>query len=158
MTNDKSLRDHLLRLVSGKDAHLEFEDIISDWPVDLRGVRPNGTVHTAWQLLEHLRIAQWDILEFSRSSDHVSPEFPEGYWPKSDAPQEDQAWSKSIVAFEADRRAMQDLIADGSTNLFARIPHGTGQTIFREACVVAKHNSYHLGQLVLLRRLLGAWQ
>jgi hypothetical protein len=108
-------------------------------------------------LLEHLRIAQWDILEFSRDGRHVSPPFPEGYWPSGDAPPDEEAWERSVSAFRADLKAMEALVADPSTDLFAPIPHGQGQTVLREALLVADHNAYHLGQLVLLRRLLGAW-
>jgi hypothetical protein len=107
--------------------------------------------------LEHLRIAQWDILEFSRNPKHVSPKFPEGLWPQGDGPPNSQAWDRSVAAFRADLRAMQELVRDPSTDLFAPLPHGDGQTVLREALLVADHNAYHLGQLVLLRRGLGAW-
>ena len=105
-----------------------------------------------------MRIAQSDILEFSRNPKHVSPEFPAGYWPETDAPPDDKAWEKSVRQFRADLKAMQDLVEDPATDLFAPIPHGDGQTILREALLVADHNSYHLGQLVTVRRLLGAWE
>jgi hypothetical protein len=108
-------------------------------------------------VLEHLRIAQRDILEFSRNPKHVSPDFPAGYWPAGDAPPDDAAWDRSVAAFRADLKAMQDLVADPKTDLFARIPHGQGQTILREALLVADHNAYHLGQLIVVRRALGAW-
>ena len=152
-----TLRDHLVYLLSGGGAHVSLEQALADFPRELRGAKPDGLPFTAWRLLEHLRIAQWDILEFSRNPKHVSPEFPQGYWPEGDAPPEDAAWEKSVKAFQADLRAMQRLVKNPSTDLPARIPHGTGQTILREALLVADHNSYHLGQLVLLRRLLGAW-
>ena len=109
-------------------------------------------------LLEHLRLAQWDILEFSRNSKHVSPEWPEGYWPKTEAPPNSAAWNRSIEEFRKDLRAMEDLVANPKTDLFARIPWGDGQTILREALLLADHNAYHLGQFVDLRRLLGAWK
>jgi hypothetical protein len=152
-----ALRDHLLYLLRGGGAHLDFEKAIADLPARLRGAKPPGQPHTPWRLLEHLRIAQWDILEFSRSPRHVSPPFPDGYWPAGDAPPDDAAWDRSLAAFRADLKAMQDLVADPATDLFAPIPHGEGQTVLREALLVADHNAYHLGQLVLLRRLLGAW-
>jgi hypothetical protein len=158
MTEDKALRSHLVKLLGSRQAHVHWEDALRDFPAKLRGVRPKGAPHTAWQLLEHLRIAQWDILEFSRNPRHVSPDFPKGYWPPTAAPPDGRAWQKSLAAFRADLKAMQDLVADPSVDLFARIPHGTGQTILREALLVADHNAYHLGQLVLLRRLLGAWE
>ena len=156
--DDSGIREHVVKLLSGTDAHLDFDDTVSRFPVDLRTVIPDGVAHSARQLLEHLRIAQWDILEFSRNPRHVSPTFPDGYWPRSDTPPDEGAWEKSVNAFRSDRAALQELVANESTDLLARIPHGTGQTILRECFVVAKHNSYHLGQLVLLSRLLGVWQ
>jgi hypothetical protein len=157
MNTDQSLRDHLLYLLGGGGAHLDFEAAIADLPVDLRGAKPPGLPHTPWRLLEHMRIAQWDILEFSRNPRHVSPKFPDGYWPQGDAPLDADAWDRSVASFRADLRAMQDLVADPATELFVPIPHGQGQTILREALLVADHDAYHLGQLVTVRRLLGAW-
>jgi hypothetical protein len=130
---------------------------VADLPPELRGVRAPGTPHTAWRLVEHLRIAQWDILEFSRNPKHVSPDWPAGYWPAGDAPPDPGAWDRSVAAFRADLAAMQALVADAGTDLFTRLPHGTGQTVLREALLVVDHNAYHLGQIVLLRRTLGAW-
>ncbi|MGH9669716.1 MAG: DinB family protein [Terriglobales bacterium] len=138
-------------------AHAGFDSAIRDLPAKARGAKVKGVPYTAWEILEHMRIAQWDILEFSRDPKHVSPEFPAGYWPKTKAPPRG-AWEKSVRAFRSDLRAMQRLVADPATDLFARIPHGEGQTILREALLVADHNAYHLGQLVLLRRLLGIWK
>ena len=155
--NELVLRIHLVKLLNADTAHLDFDKVISGWPEAHRGVKPAGAPHTAWQLLEHLRIGQWDILEFIRNPKHKSPEWPSGYWPPGAAPPNKAAWEESIKAFHADREAMQHLVADEKTDLFARVPHGTGQTILREALLVADHNAYHIGQLVLLRRLLGAW-
>ena len=158
-TMEESLiRKHLVKLLGGTDSHLDFDDTVFRFPVELRTVKPNGAAHSAWQLVEHLRIAQWDILEFSRNQNHVSPTFPDGYWPSSDTTPDEEAWEKSIRAFRSDREAFQELVANESTDLLAPIPHGTGQTILRECFVLAEHNSYHLGQLVLLRRLLGIWK
>jgi uncharacterized damage-inducible protein DinB len=157
MKTDDPLRQHLLYLLSDGGAHIDFVSAIGKLPVALRGTKPEGAPHTAWQLLEHLRIAQWDILEFSRNAKHVSPEFPEGYWPKGEKPPDEAAWDRSVQAFQADLEAMQRLVADPATDLMARIPHGDGQTILREALLVADHNSYHVGQLVMLRKMLGAW-
>ena len=151
------VREQVVSLLKGGNAHVPLDKVVKDIPAKLQGVKPTGAPHTAWQLLEHMRIAQWDILEFSRSSSHVSPEWPGGYWPKTEKPPNEEAWKKSIAAFEKDLKAMQKLVEDPKTDLHGRIPHGTGQTIFREALLVADHNAYHLGQLVLLRRLLGAW-
>jgi len=155
--NDKSLREHLLALLDGKNAHLSFDEAVADLEPGLRGVRAGNAPHTAWRLVEHLRIAQWDILEFSRNPRHVSPEFPSGYWLASDAPPDPGAWDRSVNAFRADLNAMKALVADPDTDLFVRIQLGDGQTVLREALLVADHNAYHIGQLVMLRRALGAW-
>ncbi len=158
MPRKKTLVDHVHEVLRGGHAHATFDVVIADWPAKLRGVRPEGAPHTAWQLLEHLRICQSDILEFSRRADHVSPEFPAGYWPGTEAPPDAAAWDASIAAFKADLARMEKLVADPKTDLFARIRHGEGQTILREALLLVDHNAYHLGQLVVLRRLLGAWK
>ena len=155
---DDPLRRHLLELLGGGSAHLRFDQALARLPVKLRGKKPKGVPYTPWRLLEHLRIAQWDILEFSRNPKHVSPEWPAGYWPPTEGPPDTAAWKASIRAFHADRKAMKDLIADPANDLFARIAHGDGQTLLREALLIADHNSYHLGQLVTVRRLLGAWK
>jgi len=154
---DQVLREHLVYLLSGGGAHVSFEKTIAGLSPAFRGVKPPGLPFTAWRILEHMRIALWDILEFSRDPKHVSPEWPKGYWPAGDAPPDEAAWEKSVKAIQADLRAMERLVKNSSTDLYARIPHGTGQTILREVLLVADHNSYHLGQLVLLSRLLGAW-
>ena len=157
MPDDKVIRDHVLKLLKGRQGHVDFENVMTNLPRESQGKKPEGAPHTPWQLLEHMRIAQGDILEFSRDPKHVSPKFPEGYWPNSEAPPDEGAWQESVTSFAADLQAMADLVADPSTDLYARIPHGSGQTILREALLVADHNAYHLGQLVLLRRLLGVW-
>jgi hypothetical protein len=156
--HDAALRQHLLELLRGGHAHADFESAIRNLPPALRGKRPKGAEHSPWEILEHLRIAQWDILEFSRDAAHQSPEWPSGYWPRTAAPPDAKAWEKSVRAFRRDLKAMSDLVANPATDLFARIPHGNGQTILREALLIADHNAYHLGELVLLRRLLGAWR
>ncbi len=156
--NSKQLREHLLYLLNGGGAHVRFDDVVKNWPEDLRGTKPDGLAHTAWMLLDHLRLAQSDILEFSRNSKHTSPEWPKGYWPKTEAPPSPAAWNKSIQQFRKDLKAMQDLVANPKADLYARIPWGDGQTILREALLLADHNAYHLGQLVDMRRLLGAWK
>lgn len=154
---DRSLRKHLVDLLQGGGAHLSFDAAVARYPVALRGTKPPGAQHSAWQLIEHLRIAQWDILEFSRNPAHVSPEFPAGYWPKTETPPSARAWNQTLRTFREDLQAMIALVTKPSTDLFAPIPHGDGQTILREALLVADHNAYHLGELVLLRRSLGAW-
>jgi DinB superfamily len=156
--NEKLLREHLTNLLSGGGAHLDWKASFAGILPKLRGVRPSGLPHSLWEMLEHLRIAQWDILEFSRNPKHVSPDWPQGYWPGSPEPPNEEAWEKSLKLFGRDLAAMEKLVANPKTDLFARIPHGTGQTILREALLVADHNAYHLGQVVFIRRLLGAWK
>jgi DinB superfamily len=157
--HDAALRKQLLELLNGGNAHADFDAAVRNLPAAaLRGKRPKGAEHSPWEVLEHLRIAQWDILEFSRNTKHKSPDWPSGYWPKTAAPPDDKAWDKSVRAFRRDLKAMCDLVAEKSTDLFAPIPHGDGQTILREALLLADHNAYHLGELVLVRRLLGAWR
>ena len=156
-TTEQSLRDHVLYVLRGEGAHITLDAFVADFPVARCGERVEGLPYTAWQVLEHMRIALWDILEFTRNPKHVSPEFPSGYWPKTQVPPDAKAWDKSVHAFRADAKALADLVADDSTDLLARLPHGDGQTVLREALVAADHNAYHLGELVLVRRLLGAW-
>ena len=154
---DKSLRAHILYLLQGGGAHAKFDEVIKGIPVELRSKQPGGLPHSLWMLLEHMRIAQWDILEFSRNRKHVSPQWPDGYWPKTEAPSSPAAWNESIKKFRADLKAMENLVRNSKTDLFAKIPWGDGQTILREVLLVADHNAYHLAQMVDVRRLLGAW-
>ena len=156
--NSKQLREHLLDLLNGGGAHARFEDAVKDMPEKLRGVKPEGLPHSAWMLLEHLRLAQWDILEFSRNAKYKSPKWPDDYWPKTEAPPNTAAWNKSVQQFRKDLKAMQDLVGNPKTNLYARIGWGDGQSILREALLLADHNAYHVGQLVDVRRLLGDWK
>ena len=158
MKHDQALREHLVELLKGSHAHLDFEKATAGLPPKLRGAKPPGLPHTLWRLVEHMRIAQWDILQFSIDPHHVSPEFPDGYWPVDDAPPDAKAWDTSVTGFRTDLRAMIDLVADPKTDLFTPLSHGQGQTILREALLVADHNAYHLGQFVTMRRLLGAWR
>ncbi len=151
------LRKHLVDLLGGGHAHLDFDAAVARFPAAMRGLKPAGFPHTAWRLVEHLRIAQWDILEFSRNPQHVSPDFPEGYWPGEDGPPNKDSWARSLKAFRRDLKAMQDLVSDPKKDLYAKIAHGDGQTLLREALLVCDHNAYHLGQLIMVRRLLGAW-
>jgi hypothetical protein len=159
LNEDAALRQHLLKLLKGEGAHLSVEEAFQDWPAKLRGAKPAGSPHTPWQLVEHLRIAQWDILEFSRNPKHVSPEFPHGYWPKTASPPDEGAWDASVASFLAELKAMQDLVADSRNVLFARVRHPDAEahhTLLREALILVDHNSYHIGQLILLRRMLAA--
>jgi hypothetical protein len=156
--HDAALRQHLIELLGGRGAHADFDEAVDGLPEELRGARARDVPFTPWRLLEHLRMAQWDILEFSRNAKHKSPKWPEGYWPDSDAPPNPAAWDASVAAFRRDLGEMEKLVKDPSNDLFAPIPYGQGQTLLREALLVADHNSYHVGQLILLRRLLGAWK
>jgi hypothetical protein len=158
MKNDKPLRRQLIDLLTGGNAHAKFDDVVKGLPPKLRGARPAKFPHSPWMLLEHLRLAQWDILEFSRNAKYVAPEWPAEYWPKTEAPSNSAAWTRSIEEFRRDLKAMQDMVANPKTDLFARMPWGDGQTILREALLLADHNAYHLGQLVDVRRLLDAWK
>jgi hypothetical protein len=150
----KALREHVINLLKADSAHADFAAAVKNMPVELRSKKPKGVDHSAWELLEHLRIAQWDIVEFTRNPKHVSPDFPSGYWPSTD---DAKGWSKSVAAFEKDLQAMIDIVADESVDLLKPIAHGSGQTVLREALLLADHNAYHIGQLVQLRKLLGAW-
>ena len=153
---DRALREHVLYLLRGGGAHIKFDEVVGDFPVELINARAEGVPYTPWHLLEHMRIAQWDILEFSRDASHVSPAWPEGYWPDKGREAGDDDWRKSVEAFRANLREMEALVEDASTDLYAPVPHGDGQTILREALLVADHNAYHLGALVTLRRALEA--
>jgi DinB superfamily len=154
MQSDQSLREHLLYLLRGGGAHIDFDTLVADFPLRSINQKVDGVPYTAWHLLEHLRLAQWDIVRFSVDPNHVSPPFPNGYWPAREAEADEQTWQKTISAFRADLKEMEDLLRDQATDLFQPIPHGTGQTILREALVLADHNSYHLGALAMLKRLL----
>ena len=158
MNTDQILRDHLLELLKGGHGHATFDKAIEGLPANLRGAKAPGLPHTVWQLVEHLRIAQWDILEFSRNASHVSPDWPAGYWPDTVAPPDDAAWEKSVGSFRKDLQAVQDLVADSKTDLYAKLPWGDGQTVLREAMLTADHNAYHVAQVVSVRQILGAWE
>ncbi|QEL16698.1 DinB family protein [Limnoglobus roseus] len=153
----QKLRDHLLELLHGGSAHLTFEKATEGIPPALRGAKASPIPHTPWRLLEHLRIAQWDIVEFSVNPEHKSPVWPDGYWPDGDAPPDEAAWGRAITHYHADAARMEALVSDPKTDLFAKLEHGYGQTVLREAMLVADHANYHLGQLVVVRRLLGCW-
>lgn len=148
------LRKHLADLLRMKGAHLDFDAAVSEFPSKLRGVKPPGAPHSAWQLLEHMRIAQQDILDFSRNPKYREKTFPDDYWPPTEAPASDDEWNRSVQQFQSDLKEMQALIADTSHDVLAKLPHGTGQTLLREALLVADHNAYHLGQFMFLRKML----
>lgn len=150
--SDQLLREHLLYLLRGGGAHISFEEFIADFPVELCGKGIPGLPYTAYQVLEHMRLAQWDILEFSRDPNHISPEFPKGYWPEQTGTPE--LWQESVEKFRDDLKLMEEMVANDSSQLYVKIPHGTGQTLLREALLVADHNAYHLGTLAVMARLI----
>ena len=154
---DEALREQLVRLLTQSEAHIDFEQAVADLPASHRGRKPTNLPHTPWRLVEHMRRAQLDILEFSRNEAYVEPDWPDDYWPDDDGPPEADAWRQSIEGFLTDRAAMTALIADTHRELTAPIPWGDGQTLLREALVLADHNAYHIGQLITVRRLIGAW-
>jgi hypothetical protein len=151
------LRDQLIHLLDGGHAHASFDDCVKDMPAGLQGKKPAGCEHSVWELLEHLRIAQWDMLEFTRNPKHVSPDWPKGYWPAAEAPPDANAWKKSVDAFRKDLKAFRDLVEDEKSDLLAPIPFANDKSLLRNVLLVADHNAYHLGQIVDVRRLLGAW-
>ncbi len=150
------LRQQLISLLDGGNAHVKFDQVIKDFPPALRGKKARNLPYTAWQFLEHMRLAQADILDFSVNPEYKERAWPADYWPKSPAPADDAAWNKSLRSFRADLRRMKELVETG--DLFTPFAWGDGQNLLREALVLADHNAYHLGQMVLLRRLLGAWK
>ncbi len=153
---DRSVRNHVRYLLREGGAHLTADSVLDDFPIRLINARTPELPHTAWQLLEHMRIAQWDILRFTVDAKHVSPEFPYGYWPPEDSEATPGDWERSVAAFRSDLKRMQELVEDEANDLLAEIPHGTGQTLLREALLVADHNAYHLGALVLTKKILTA--
>lgn len=155
MDNLQSLREHVAAVLRGGQAYDTFEAIIADFPPDQRGVVPAGAEHSAWQILEHMRIAQHDILDFIRNEDGSYKElrWPDEYWPSSASPPEVAAWTRSVEAYLVDRHAIQALVLDEKSDLFAVFTWGSGQTLLREALLSAEHAAYHLGQIVILTRL-----
>ena len=156
--NEQALREQLLKVIDWEEAHVPFDRAVKGIPPSMRGVVPNGWEHSAWQLVEHIRIAQADILEFSITAKYKAKKWPDDYWPKASAPRNAAAWSKSIAEIRTDRKKLQQLAKNPRVDLTAEIPHGTGQTYLREILLVAAHNSYHIGQIVSLRKQLGIWK
>ena len=154
---DTAIRENLIWLLEGGHAHAKFDDAVADFPSDRAGIRPKGASHSAWEILEHMRIAQNDILRFSLSGDYVSPGWPEGYWPAGPVPEDNDGWRQSVRDFRKDLAEFVSLIRDPERDIYKKFPWGNGQSLLREALLMADHNSYHLGELVLVRRLLGFW-
>jgi len=157
LDHDKALRDHLVKVLDWEDAHVSFDKVLTGIPAEARGARPDGLPHSAWELLEHLRLAQSDIFDFCRNPAYVELRWPEDYWPSSSEPSSDEEWEASIAGFHRDLNGLKDLAKGPKIDLFSPIPHGSGQTYLREILLVADHNAYHLGQLVVVRQLLGIW-
>lgn len=156
MDKDEALRKHLQKILDWQDAHVGFDTAVEGIPLDLRGVQPKGLPYSLWQILEHIRLCQRDILDFCRNPDYKEPNFEE-FWPKESAPPIAEAWNESIGEFRSDRDSLKKLATDSNVDLFAKIPHGTGQTYLRELLLVADHNAYHVADLVAVRRILGIW-
>ena len=156
--NHKDLIDNLIHLVEKGNAHASLDEALKDIPFSLLGERPHNLPYSIWQLAEHIRIAQWDIIEFSKSAKHVSPKWPDEYWPAETKPLSEAAWNKCIDAIRADRKEFVDLIKNCGDNLYQPFKHGNGQSLLREALVIADHNSYHTGEIIIIRRLLNAWK
>ena len=157
MADDKALRAQLVKLLDFKEAHVDFDRAVKGISARLRGQLPQGTEHSLWQLVKHLRIAQADILEFCRTPTYKAKKWPDDYWPTMLGPRGAADWTRAIAGYRRDRKALQRLAANPRVDLLAAIPHGTGQTYLREILLVADHNAYHIGQIVALRRRLGIW-
>ncbi len=153
-----AVREQLIALLTGSNAHRSFDEAVRNFPPSLRGVKPDKLPYSIWQLVDHIRIAQWDILEFSRDATHQSPPWPAGYWTKEATPANDAAWEKALDQIQADRDAFVALLNDPERDLYAPFPHGDGQNLLREALLIADHTAYHVGEIILIRRLLGAWE
>jgi hypothetical protein len=157
MSTDRVVREQLLALLRGNQAHMTFDEAVADFPLAQINEVPSLVPYTPWHLLEHLRIAQWDILEFIRDPAHVSPTWPDGYWPEREARANAQAWADTIAAFQADLQALQALVSNPATDLYMPLPHAPTYTILREILVVADHNAYHIGEFAILRQIMGTW-
>ncbi|QJW90604.1 DinB family protein [Spirosoma taeanense] len=152
-----AVQQQLSQLLTGRNAHQSFEDAINGLPASLRGIKPDKLPYSIWQLVDHIRIAQWDILAFSRDANHQSPSWPDGYWSKDVAPPDDAAWEEAVEQIRQDRDAFIALLQDSGQDLYAPFPHGDGQNLLREALLIADHTAYHVGEIIIIRRLLGAW-
>ena len=157
MHTDQIMREQLLAVLRGGHAHMEFDQAVAGFPANYMNRKPPNVPYTPWHLLEHLRLTQWDILEFIRNPDHISPDWPAGYWPPAEAQADEAQWQRTITAFRTDLAALEALAANPETDLFAPLPQGLPYTIFREIMVVANHNSYHIGEFAILRQVMNSW-
>ena len=155
---ETALRNQLVKLLTRSEAHQSLEDALRDLPPTLRGVVPDKLPYSIWQLVDHIRITQHDILEFSRDPAYQSPPWPEGYWPKEVAPADDATWDDTLTRIRQDRDAFIGLLQDPQHDLYEPFPHGDGQNLLREALLIADHTAYHVGEIIVIRRLLGAWE
>lgn len=155
--NDRITREQLIQVLTGRNAHFNFNDAVKDFPIEKINDRPPNVPYTPWHLVEHLRITQWDILEFTLNPDHVSPKWPEGYWPDRQATADAEAWHASLAAFRSDLKAMEGIVLDQEIDLTSEIPHAPGYTYLREVLLVADHNAYHIGEFCILRQVMGTW-
>ncbi len=158
MSDDRVVREQLLFLLRGGNAHMTFEGAVADFPLKYINSRPPNVTYTPWHLLEHIRIAQWDILEFIRNPDHVSPQWPKGYWPSPDQQADEAQWERTISDFRADLRSLQDMVEDPTIDLYAPIAHAKDYTVLREMLLVADHNAYHIGEFSILRQVMSTWR
>ncbi|MDZ7716444.1 MAG: DinB family protein [Balneolaceae bacterium] len=157
MSDQSRIRELLLEQMSQRNAHVDFQRAVEGLSIEETGLKPEGFDHSIWELVEHIRVAQYDILEFSRNPDYESPSWPDGYWPPKQTPSDMEEWQESLTAIVEDRREMEGLIKNPENDLLAPLPHGNGQTLFREAILIVDHNAYHIGQIVQLRKALGIW-
>ena len=157
MTSEQIVRQQLLALLNGGNAHMSFEQAVADFPAEHFNTRPANVSYTPWHILEHLRIAQWDILDFIRNPDYVTPEWPKDYWPDAGEIAKQLQWDKTISSFLQDLQSLRDITADPETDLYAPLPHAPDYTIFREILVVSDHNAYHIGEFAILRQVMGTW-
>lgn len=152
-----AVRKQLIALLTGSNAHQSFDDAVNDLPAELRGVKPDKLPYSIWQLVDHIRRAQWDILAFSRDATHESPPWPSGYWTEEVAPADESAWRQALEQIRSDRDAFVSLLNDPTRDLYSSFEHGDGQNLLREAMLIADHNAYHIGEIIIIRRLLNAW-
>ncbi len=156
--DDKIIRQHLIELLQGGSAHTSLDEALKNLPPDVRDSKTGAIPYSIWELAEHIRISQWDIVEFSRNPNHTSPDWPDEYWPSESSPESDNVWNASIEAIHIDLQDMVEMVLDPQNNLLKPFSHGNGQTLMREALLLADHNAYHLGQIILIRKLLGNWK
>ena len=158
MNSDQVVREQLLALLNGGNAHMSFEQAVAHFPAEYFNTKPANVTYTPWHILEHIRIAQWDILEFIRNPDHKSPQWPSGYWPTPAEAADKVQWDKTISLFLSNLQTLRDMVVDPDIDLYAPIAHAAVYTIFREILVVADHNAYHLGEFAILRQIMSTWE